>query len=375
MRTEPPAGGGPLWVEASPLQPCVVCGADRGCLRSEDGQFAVCLNIGSLWPITPGGWLHQLPLAPAPAEPRRPVLVPLDGAARSTSALPFAEAIARGAGAKLVLAAVLETDAPPDRGAVADAVRPVADEAGRALDGLARSVRARGGAVDTRVYRGAVAPTLVAAVRDLRPGLTVMSTGCRSGPGRWLSRGVADRVLRATEAPVLLVPAKARRARPADGPRRVLVALDGSDYAVRALRLASAFAGALDADLTLLRVIETPDGSFGGDPRRELDAARAYLEDLAARIEPLPHAGTHRVVEVATEVGEPAAAIVRVARETGARAIAMAAHLHQDLGHLVRGGVSTRTLRLADVPVLLVPPAAPGRKSQSDPPTTGARRA
>lgn len=109
--------------------------------------------------------------------------------------------------------------------------------------------------------------------------------------------------------------------------------------------------------------------------QQDQNAPPAMVAALAARVEPLRHAGTHRVVEAATEVGEPAAAIVRVARETGAHAIVMAAHLHDDLGHLVRGSVSTRTLRRADVPVLLVPPAAPRRKSRSDPSTTAARRA
>jgi nucleotide-binding universal stress UspA family protein len=80
-------------------------------------------------------------------------------------------------------------------------------------------------------------------------------------------------------------------------------------------------------------------------------------------------------VAVATQLGEAATAILEVARETGAHAVTLAAHGHRDLGHLVRGSVVTRTLRRADVPVLVVPPGALPRRPRPGPSATAARPA
>jgi hypothetical protein len=57
----------PEWVEASPEDPCPVCGAIDGCKVSEDRTFACCMNViydplgaYSEWPVVTGGWLHRL---------------------------------------------------------------------------------------------------------------------------------------------------------------------------------------------------------------------------------------------------------------------------------------------------------------------------
>ena len=363
MNRWPP--NGPVWVEASLDRPCVVCGATGGCLRTGDGEFVVCLNTASRWPVTPRGWLHERP-RPAPVRRRRSVLVPLGGA-MAVKALPFAAVVAQGAGATLILATV----AGPPATAGADAAQPpTVAPGGWTLDDIARLARAHGRVVEVHTYAGAVAPALIAAARDLRAGLIVMATHGGSGLGRWVSGSVTDQVLRAAEVPVLLVPAKVRRPWPPVGPRRVLITLDGSDLAEQALGPTSAFARALDADVTLLRVVELSGASRDADPRHELDAARTYLLDVAARIEPHPRAARRPGVAVATEVGDPATAILSVARETGAHAITLAAHGHRDLGHLVGGSVVTRTLRRADVPVLLVPPTAVRREPRTGPSTT-----
>jgi nucleotide-binding universal stress UspA family protein len=357
-----PLVDGPAWVEASLDRPCAVCGATGGCLRSGDGEFVVCQNTPSRWPITPRGWLHQRPPA-APARPRRSVLVPVGGPT-AVRALPFAAVVAQGAGATLLLTTVADAGRPPSVG-----------PAGWTLDDVARLWRARGRIVEVHTRAGAVAPALLAAARELRADLIAVSTHGGSRLGRWVSGSVTDQLLRAAEVPVLLVPARARRAWSAAAPRRVLVALDGSDPAERALGQTSAFAQALDADVTLLRVVEPTAASRDADPRDELDAARAYLEDVAARIAPRPRAGRGRGVEVVTEVGDPATAILRAARETGADAIALTAHGHRDLGHLVRGSVSAGVLRRADVPVLVVPPGALPRRPRPGPSATAARPA
>ena len=64
------------WITVSPRHPCAVCGAHEGCRNGYEGRFACCLRRASVWPLTPGGWLHRLD-----GDPERSVVEPLEPAA------------------------------------------------------------------------------------------------------------------------------------------------------------------------------------------------------------------------------------------------------------------------------------------------------
>ena len=65
--------------------------------------------------------------------------------------------------------------------------------------------------------------------------LIIMATHGRSGIRRWSLGSVAEKVLRATDIPVFLVPAADSDSLTPVGLKRVLIPLDGSDLAERAL--------------------------------------------------------------------------------------------------------------------------------------------
>ena len=48
------------WLEVSPAEPCVVCGAISECTVLESREFARCSQTVSEWPVLDGGWLHRL---------------------------------------------------------------------------------------------------------------------------------------------------------------------------------------------------------------------------------------------------------------------------------------------------------------------------
>lgn len=131
--------------------------------------------------------------------------------------------------------------------------------------------------------------------------------------------------------------------------KKLLVPLDGSPLAERALPYAVALARATQGQLVLVRVTEHP--SLSDDPDAEKDA-QAYLQTALDKvrqegllIEPRVH---HRYLE---SVGQ---AILLAVRDQQAEAIVLSTHGRSGLGRWVYGSVADEVLRGADVPVLLV---------------------
>jgi nucleotide-binding universal stress UspA family protein len=287
------------------------------------------------------------------------IVVALDGSPFAERALPFATAIAERGRARLVL-----VRAAPD-----DALVEAHDYL-RALVAPARGLGGHGErpAVDTAARPGAPAAVLLDESRRQRAWLLVLATHGRSGLGRWRSGSVADAVLRHADRPLLLVPATCDRPWPRDRALRLLVPLDGSDFARAALAPAGALAQLMGGDVVLLRVVEPPDASpvtpaGAAQPAAaagEVPAARAYLEALAPAL-----GAAARGVATCAVAGPAAATIAAVARERDVDLIAMATHGRGGLARAVLGSVTTGTLHRADRPLLLVRPA--GLRRPSDP--------
>jgi len=48
------------WNFVSKRAPCSICGSDEGCRRALLGQFACCTRVVSQWPLSVGGWIHDI---------------------------------------------------------------------------------------------------------------------------------------------------------------------------------------------------------------------------------------------------------------------------------------------------------------------------
>ena len=193
------------------------------------------------------------------------------------------------------------------------------------------------------------------AIEDRRPDLVVMASDSWSSAG--LGIDVAHHVARRSPVPVLVVPTGPESVRDGHDVRRILVALDGSEQAEQALTPARMLADALDADMLLLRVVTPKVAVFGGRAHGDdvdLAAARRYVEELARAMQ----TARTRVSALAV-VGEPGTMIAAVGRTQRASVLAMTTRGKGGLGHPELGGIATRSLQSAGVPLLLVPPLAP----------------
>jgi nucleotide-binding universal stress UspA family protein len=177
--------------------------------------------------------------------------------------------------------------------------------------------------------------------RDARA--LVMGTRAASRAGLALVGSVADRVMRESPKPVVLVPP---RASDMEGKqltiRRVLVPLDGSPLSARAVEYFVGLAGVAKLQYVLVRAVDRED---------HISALR-YLRAIAERF----HArGAHAEVRV-IESTEPATPIACAARELLVDMIAMSTRGAGGLRRLFLGSVAEGVVHDADVPVLLLTP-------------------
>jgi nucleotide-binding universal stress UspA family protein len=151
------------------------------------------------------------------------ILVPLDGSVLSEQALPIAQDLARSSDTTLHLLQVisLRPELEALRGSGSESVtllemardsarrfREAQTARGKAyLENLAVQLQQAGLHVTTVLREGAADENIVAYAKEQEIDLIVMSTHGHSGFKRFLLGSVTDRVIRAGQTPVLVVPA------------------------------------------------------------------------------------------------------------------------------------------------------------------------
>ncbi len=136
--------------------------------------------------------------------------------------------------------------------------------------------------------------------------------------------------------------------------RRILVPIDFSDNAQKALRYAISLANRFGARITLLHVIKqvvypTEMGIMMTNGLFAATALRKRLAELAQKFVPESVRGKTLV-----RGGEPWDEIAAVARQTKADLIVCTTHGYTGLKHVVLGSTAERVVRHAPCPVLTV---------------------
>jgi len=146
------------------------------------------------------------------------ILVPLDGSELAESVLPHVEAIARGCSVvEIVLLRVCEApsilaDYPEGKNKTWDKhVERMTTNAQQQCDlyiyDVEKSLKDKGFKVKAESRLGKPAEAIVDCANKNKVDLIVMASHGRSGVSRWAYGSVADKVLRSTCVPVLLVKA------------------------------------------------------------------------------------------------------------------------------------------------------------------------
>jgi nucleotide-binding universal stress UspA family protein len=141
------------------------------------------------------------------------IMVPLDGSALAECVLPHVEAIGKGCGAeKIILVRVVKNVEPPPTAKIRftdkDIKEFVSDKVAFAkeyLDKMVARLHYDWTQIESRVLVGHISMQLVDFSKQNDMDLIIIATHGRSGIGSWVWGTTADRVLRTSKAPVLIV--------------------------------------------------------------------------------------------------------------------------------------------------------------------------
>ena len=306
------------------------------------------------------------------------ILIPLDGSPRAELIVTQVGRLLKREDSEILL--LRSVDVPtPDAARVhlGRLRREGREEAQRYLHDLARRFAASGAKVHGRVVEGPPAETILEAARTEGATMIAMSTHGRSGVARWVMGSVAEKVIRASTLPVLLVRSFRRSAHgdlepmsPQELPfRRILVPTDGSAESMAVVGPAKDFGLLFGSQVVLLHVqppLFPPAAVYPGmegpfipqppPPPPEKDPATSRMAERFAQ------AGL-KVTRVTT-VGDPAAEIVDHSHASGVDLIAMATHGRSGISRWMLGSVTERVLRSAGVPLLIVRATKSGGKAK-----------
>lgn len=301
------------------------------------------------------------------------ILVPLDGSTLAETSLAPARTLARATGATVTLLHVLEHGAPES----VHGERHLSEEVESAAylaDVALRWDSAT--AFDQHVHPNPehdIAASIAQHAAELNADLIAITTHGGAGLRGLVFGRIGQKVLRQTDLPVLIVRPEQVPERQFDC-RRIAVALDGTDAAAQALPLARSLAGALGAELTLIRVVPTL-GAVRGEravPATMLPTATTALLDMQVE------EAARYLARVRDEIGDPsivalvrrgdvAGEIAAAVTETGCSLLLLSTHARAGLEGLVTGSVAARILgRLRQPAILIRSPREPGRGTQDD---------
>jgi nucleotide-binding universal stress UspA family protein len=291
-------------------------------------------------------------------KPRR-LLVPLDGSAFGEQVLPLATTLCHAYDSRLTLVSVLQT-----RGSflVLPTTQPQI-EAGRMeretyLSQLASRISANSLKVDIAVGAGPVAETINLLAHDLKADLILMSTHGRSGIQRWLIGSVASKIVQLSTTPILLVQPTIDGDGQVQQLKKILVPLDGSEFAERVLPYVRSLAPLFESEILLLTVPEIPEaatyGVMGGAVealREEAEQkARTYLEYILVSLQ---DEGLN--VRAIVTGSSPANTICEIREQEDIDLIVMATHGLGGLDRVYVGGVAERLVQHTESTLFLLP--------------------
>jgi nucleotide-binding universal stress UspA family protein len=304
--------------------------------------------------------------------PFRHILVPLDGSELAEKALAPAGQIAAamaeragsaGAPVRLVLLRAVSPMAllAADPMLYDEMVRMSVDEAQAYLKTTALTLGQTPFAVESVAVSGSPADAIVQYAEEKGIDLIVMSSHGRTGSSRWVYGSVAEKVMH--HAPCATVIIRAHVNVSMFQNKKILVPLDGSELAERALGPALSLAEAVESDVILLRVVAgreplpeamTPAGdrveaALDAAGSQERSEAEAYLRQIQGR-----HEDSRLATAIEATAGDVADAIISYADGRNVDLIIMSSHGRSGIGRWLHGSVAEKVLRGANCATLIV---------------------
>jgi len=299
----------------------------------------------------------------------RNIMVPVDGSSFSREAVLQALRLASQSGATLRLVRVASAPLLNNGDSFVidnESLRERRNAELAELYSIAAECRAHSTVnVTASLQNGPVVDALIGYARRYRVDLIVMRSHARRGLARVWFGSVADKLIRDSGIPVLVVrpPSVATALRSSFGFKRILVPLDGSRLAEESLRRVLPLAHIDGSQITLLRVIppsgphsiEHIESSIGPASASDVVEAQRYLDLLLTSHLDKPLRIERRVV-VANDV---ASTILHYAEIEESDLIAIATRGRGAIARARSGSVADRVMREAAVSTMVIHPDEP----------------
>jgi nucleotide-binding universal stress UspA family protein len=280
------------------------------------------------------------------------MLIPLDGSKTAEKVLPYARYLAARLETPVELLAVIDiaelaAQVSPEKARFLD--RVINDGERQSKEYLSRiAATFPGRRIKCTIEKGRAADAIIGR-GDADTGMLIaMGTHGRSGMNRWLLGSVAEKVLRGTANPLLLVRATDEAKSEGEATlKSIMVPLDGSEIAASVLPMVAGMATKLGLEVELFRAFNIPYSVYGtGDGYYAVNIeelinevgneAREYLEKKSAELKKL---GVAKVT-CTTKEGFGADEIISLGRKTPDNLIAMCSHGRSGVKRWVLGSVT-----------------------------------
>lgn len=294
------------------------------------------------------------------------LLCPIDFSDTSARALRYADEISSWYGASLTVQHVflpLFVSVP----GLPEVAEPLPEVEAARLSAETTAFAARAGARSPAprvvVDAGRPADEILARASREKPDLVVMGTHGEGGFRHLVLGSVTEKVLRQLPCPVLTVPPHVHGTSMPF--RRIICAVDFSEWSLAALDLAATLAQPNGATLVAVHAIEwpwhePPAPAFDDLPKPQAEALKEYRRYVTDRAHHRLSASVSDVVgdrcEVVTEVvhGKPHVELLRSAQSHGADLVALGVHGRSAIDVAVFGSTTNQVVRHAECPVLTV---------------------
>ncbi len=288
------------------------------------------------------------------------ILLATDGSRDAALAMRAAADVSCKTGAQLHVVHVIPDVLPPSNPGSTifdEDSRQAEEEARELLRKQGWQARVDGGEVAGEHLReGRPVQEINTLAEELNVDLMVVGSRRAGWVRRLVTGSVSEGLVHRASCPVLIV----RGGEGAWPPARVVVGDDGSEAARRADVFAAEIASLCGADVVLVRAYENPlkqVGAWSTQDRHELrEVLRRRREDLEERAEQLAALTQGRIGIRLTETKlAPAMSLVAGNRDREQTLFAVGSRGSCTLDRVLEGSVSTKVLRAAHGPVLVVP--------------------
>jgi nucleotide-binding universal stress UspA family protein len=203
-------------------------------------------------------------------------------------------------------------------------------------------------AIETEIRIGDPDVQIIDTIKDSGADLQILGTHGRRGIELWIMGSVAERMMRASPIPLVVLGSGAKAG---TSLQQVLVTTDFSKGTADAIAYAVSVGEKHAAKVTILHVIETPPAALGWEPPLKL---KTDIGRQLAKLAPPDNSD----VTTRVEIGTPYSTVLDVIKELKPGLVVMNTHGQGMVERVLIGSTVERVVRGVGgkVPMLLIPP-------------------